>query len=163
MLSDKDIVSALLWGRRKFILWFLLAAILIGAGFWFAPLAAMGALLLFTMFDLVGWEAVQPYYDTDRKLVMAYRILQHTFLLMLFVLTWGLFGWTVAGAWILVWWFGGADILYYWIGQYLLPTATWTWMKWTPLGIIKGDLSTLVVLIQAGVGMFIAILLLILT
>jgi len=158
-MDKSNITSVLniLWGRRKFVLWMSAAVVLIGVGFWFSPVAGAGALILFTMYDLVGWEAVSPYYGSDRNLVMSYRVLQHVFLLALVALTWGLFGWMVAAAWLLVWWFGGADLLYYWIGRYPLPRTSWTWLRWTPYGIVKGNLSTPDVLSQAGVGLLVAI------
>jgi hypothetical protein len=71
------------------------------------------------------------------------------------------FDWIAALAgWILKQ-FGLQDIFYYLFLQTSLPQK-WTWMKWTPLGFFKGNLSRNEILIQVTVGIFLAIALLVL-
>jgi cytochrome bd-type quinol oxidase subunit 1 len=57
--------------------------------------------------------------------------------------------------------FGLQDVFYYIILKEKLP-QNWTWMKWTPLGFFKGNLSKNEIVIQSVIGIFIAIVLLIL-
>ena len=57
--------------------------------------------------------------------------------------------------------FGLQDVLYYLFLQKELPEK-WTWMKWTPLGFLKGNLSKNEILIQAVTGIVIAVILLLL-
>ena len=57
--------------------------------------------------------------------------------------------------------FGLQDILYYVFLKTSLP-QNWTWMKWTPLGFVKGNLTRNEIITQAVVGILIAVVLLIL-
>ena len=71
------------------------------------------------------------------------------------------FDWIAAIAgWILKQ-FGLQDVFYYLFLKTQLPQK-WTWMKWTPLGFFKGDLTKNEIVIQAGVGICISVILLIL-
>jgi hypothetical protein len=71
------------------------------------------------------------------------------------------FDWIAAIAgWILKQ-FGLQDVFYYLFLKTQLPQK-WTWMKWTPLGFFKGDLTKNEIVIQAGVGIGISVILLIL-
>jgi hypothetical protein len=65
------------------------------------------------------------------------------------------FDWIAALAgWILKQ-FGLQDIFYYLFLKTSLPQK-WMWMKWTPLGFIKGNLSRNEIIIQALTGIVIA-------
>lgn len=55
--------------------------------------------------------------------------------------------------------FGVQDILYYLFLQKELPNK-WTWMKWTPLGVIKGDLIKIEIVLQGLVGCIICLIIL---
>lgn len=57
--------------------------------------------------------------------------------------------------------FGLQDVFYYLFLNEKLPLK-WTWMKWTPLGFFKGDLSKNEIVTQAAIGIFISVVLLIL-
>ena len=79
--------------------------------------------------------------------------------LLLLILIGFLFDWIAAlSGWIMKL-FGLQDILYYIFLQKELPQK-WTWMKWTPLGFFKGNLSTYEIIIQAVTGVFITVILL---
>ena len=56
--------------------------------------------------------------------------------------------------------FGLQDVFYYLFLKEKLPVK-WNWMKWTPLGFIKGDLTKNEIVIQAVVGVIISVILLI--
>lgn len=70
------------------------------------------------------------------------------------------FDWIAALAGWIMKLFGLQDILYYLFLKQGLP-KNWTWMKWTPLGFLKGNLSRIEILIQVVVGIIIAVILLI--
>lgn len=57
--------------------------------------------------------------------------------------------------------FGLQDVFYYLFLKEKLPLK-WTWMKWTPLGFFKGDLSKNEIVTQAAIGILISVILLIL-
>jgi len=52
-------------------------------------------------------------------------------------------------------WFGAQDVLFYIVGRYKFD-AVFSWLKWTPLGIIFGNLSAVEVKLQAAAGIVIA-------
>jgi len=56
--------------------------------------------------------------------------------------------------------FGLQDVFYYLFLKEKLP-AKWNWMKWTPLGLFKGRLTKNEIIIQAIIGIVIALILLI--
>lgn len=148
-------------GRRWLILYDLLGIGLIVAGWWIHPLAALGALLLFTVYDINGYEGVEgteewmrspqasqwfrAYLSIDttaawsilyRRLLCSYRVIQTKFQLLLIAFIATVFDIRVAAAWLVAWWFGGEDILYYLVGRYELP-SWWLWLSWTPFGILS--------------------------
>jgi len=55
--------------------------------------------------------------------------------------------------------FGLQDIFYYVFLKEKLPQK-WDWMRWTPLGFIKSDLTRNEIVIQSVIGVIIAVLLL---
>jgi len=111
--------------------------------------------ILFTTYDVVGYTAVTEAYTS--KLLMSYRIMQTTFQYTLFFFIFVAYSGQAAIAFLVFHWFGGDDVLYHWVGKYPLPPV-WGWMNWTPLGLIfQKPLSKFVVLLQATVGMALAI------
>jgi len=97
----------------------------------------------------------------EKIIVHSYRINQFMYDVLLLIIIGIQFDWVAALAgWILKQ-FGLQDILYYLFLKTSLPQK-WTWMKWTPLGFFKGDLSRNEIIIQALTGIVIATTLLIL-
>lgn len=147
--------------RRWFILYDLLAVGLLVAGWWIHPLAALGAILWFTMYDLLAYEGVAEietlvFAAPYRRLLCSYRVTQTMFQITLIALT-AILDIRVAVAWLLMWWFGVEDILYYGIGRYPLADS-WSWLAWTPFGIFHpSPLSRSSVIIQAVVGVVFAV------
>ena len=115
----------------------LIVASLLGAT---PPIVLTFALLLFTSFDVVGYDSVA--LSPDRMNLVRYRVIQTCFQWTVFVLVglitdWNL--WTCVG-YILIWWMGVCDVLFYVLigklGQ-MLTYENMPWLWWTPLGIIN--------------------------
>lgn len=100
-----------------------------------AVVSALFATTAFTVFDLIGYKWLCD--QGDRKdLVPYYRMMQVMFQAVLYLTVWLLAGWQAAAASALIWWTGGCDLLYYWIGFYKLFSSAWTWLWWTPVGLV---------------------------
>lgn len=69
------------------------------------------------------------------------------------------FDWIAALAGWIMKQFGLQDVLYYFFLSKKLPEK-WTWMKWTPLGFFKGNLTSSEILIQAFIGITITLIIL---
>ncbi|MGE5437244.1 MAG: hypothetical protein ACM3O3_08445 [Syntrophothermus sp.] len=113
------------------------------------------------LFDILGY-----YYVLTRKgkeypekeIRSSYRIIQFLFdvlLLVLLALQFGLIP-SLAGAAMKI--TGAQDLLYYYFLKMPLPEK-WTWMKFTPYGFIKKIISKKEVIIQAILGVIVAIIL----
>lgn len=91
----------------------------------------------FTFFDL----ALFPLTITDgvaNRWRVPYRILQAAVQLGLYALAWWTCSWGTAAAAAFLWWAGGCDVMYYVLGGYNLRAEnTWTWLWWTPVGMIR--------------------------
>jgi hypothetical protein len=116
------------------------------------------------LFDIFGYHfsLIRRTNRLPEKIIIrSYRINQFMFDLLLLILIGLLFNWmTALSGWIMKL-FGLQDILYYIFLQKGLPEK-WTWMKWTPLGFFKGNLTRNEIVIQAVIGILIAIILLVL-
>jgi hypothetical protein len=121
-------------------------------------------ILISNLFDILGYHfsLIRRMNQLPEKIIIrSYRINQFLFDLLLLTLIGFLFDWIIAlSGWIMKL-FGLQDILYYIFLQKKLP-AKWTWMKWTPLGFFKGNLTKNEILIQSVIGILVAIILLIL-
>ena len=102
------------------------------------PILLAFGLIIFTAFDVFGYESVA--HSTDRDNLVRYRIIQTVFqwtiFLVLGLLThWNL--WTTLG-FIYLWWMGVCDVLFYIIlgrlGQ-MKHYGDMFWLWWTPIGI----------------------------
>ncbi|HEX9253563.1 MAG TPA: hypothetical protein VF870_15060 [Ignavibacteriaceae bacterium] len=126
--------------------------------------AAFLFVLFSNLFDILGYHFSLIRRTTqlpEKIIIRSYRINQFLFDLLLLILIGFLFDWMAAlSGWIMKL-FGLQDILYYLFLQKELPEK-WTWMKWTPLGFFKGNLSKNEILIQAVTGIVIAVILLLL-
>lgn len=150
-LSDNSLITATT----------MLGILLLVLSFIYKPLALFGYLLVFNGFDLFGYrdcaEGIRHNYNYR---TVAYRIDQTLFQLFLLAFIWTAYGWQYAVLGEALHWFGWQDILYYLIGNYRL-SKTWSWLGWTPLGIIKKKpLTKNEVVLQAiaGLGLVVGIL-----
>jgi len=121
-------------------------------------------ILVSNLFDILGYHfsLIRRTNQLPEKIIIrSYRINQFMFDLLLLILIGFLFDWMAAlSGWIMKL-FGLQDILYYIFLQIALPKY-WTWMKWTPLGFLKGNLTRNEIVIQVVIGVLIAIILLVL-
>ena len=115
---------------------------LFGSVLWgFPPAVALtAALVLFTSFDIVGYNSVALI--VDRMSLVRYRVIQTCFQWTLFltlalITEWNL--WATTG-YILLWWMGVCDVLFYiLVGKLrdMLIYEDMPWLWWTPIGIIN--------------------------
>jgi hypothetical protein len=89
-----------------------------------------------------------------QEIIKAYRINQLMFDVLLLIILGLLFGWIPALCGVLLKIFGVQDVTYYIFLQKPLP-ENWHWLKFTPLGAIKKNLSKFEVVLQAIIGIFI--------
>lgn len=142
----------------------ILCIIFLILSFYFFEAATLLFILLSNLFDILGYHfsLIRRTTQLPEKIIIhSYRINQFMYDVLLLIIIGIQFDWVAALAgWILKQ-FGLQDILYYLFLKTSLPQK-WTWMKWTPLGFFKGDLSRNEILIQALTGIVIATTLLIL-
>ena len=95
----------------------------------------------------------------DKIIVKSYRVNQFIFDALLLLLIGIQFSWVASIAGWIMKLFGLQDIFYYLFLNEKLPVK-WNWMRWTPLGWFKGDLTKNEIVIQSRVGILIAMILL---
>lgn len=142
----------------------ILSIVFIILSFIFYEAAAFLFILLSNLFDILGYHfsLIRCSNELPEKIIVrSYRINQFLFDLLLLVLIGIQFDWISALAGWIMKLFGLQDILYYVFLKTSLP-QNWTWMKWTPLGFVKGNLTRNEIITQAVVGILIAVVLLIL-
>ena len=139
-----------------------LSLIFVGLSFFVSQLASIAFILLSNLFDIFGYHfsllrrSNQP---PEKIIIKSYRINQFMYDLVLLVLIGLYFGWSISiSGWILKF-FGVQDILYYLFLGINLPEK-WTWMKWTPFGFMKGNMSKKEIIIQSIAGVLIATIIL---
>ena len=142
----------------------ILCIIFLILSFYFFEAAAPLFVLLSNLFDILGYHfsLIRRTTQLPEKIIIhSYRINQFMYDMLLLIIIGIQFDWVAALAgWILKQ-FGLQDIFYYLFLKTSLPQK-WTWMKWTPLGFFKGNLSRNEIIIQAIIGIVIATTLLIL-
>ncbi|MEP0860242.1 MAG: hypothetical protein HRF52_02255 [Ignavibacterium sp.] len=151
---------------RYRLLWLnlILVALSIVLMFHYKIILLLAFVLLINLYDILGYHFTLIRRSTnvpDKVIVKAYRVHQLLFEILIAVLIGLLFGWQYSITCGILKWFGLQDLLYYLFLQKKIPDK-FTWMKWTPFGIIKGDLSKFEVIFQATIGIIIAILIIIL-
>jgi len=138
----------------------LFCIILLALSFYYRPAAALLFVLISNLFDILGYHfsLIRKSDELpDKIIIRSYRINQFLFDLLLLILIGIQFGWIVAlGGWIMKE-FGLQDIFYYIFLKMPFPQK-WNWMKWTPLGFIKGTLSRNEILLQGLLGIIITII-----
>ena len=142
----------------------ILCIIFLILSFYLFEFSALLFVLLSNLFDILGYHfsLIRRTTQLPEKIIIhSYRINQFMYDVLLLIIIGIQFDWiTALAGWILKQ-FGLQDILYYLFLKTSLPQK-WTWMKWTPLGFFKGDLSRDEIIIQALTGIVIATTLLIL-
>ena len=132
--------------------------------FYFFETAAFLFVLLSNLFDILGYHfsLVRRTNQLPEKIIIhSYRINQFMYDLLLIIIIGMQFDWIAALCGWIMKQFGLQDILYYIFLKISLPQK-WSWMKWTPLGFIKGNLTRMEIITQAILGVLIAVVLLIL-
>ena len=142
----------------------ILCIIFLILSFYLFEFSALLFVLLSNLFDILGYHfsLIRRTTQLPEKIIIhSYRINQFMYDVLLLIIIGIQFDWVAALAgWILKQ-FGLQDILYYLFLKTSLPQK-WTWMKWTPLGFFKGNLSRDEIIIQALTGIVLATTLLIL-
>jgi hypothetical protein len=142
----------------------LLVLITTAISFYEFRFAALVFILLSNLYDILGYHfsLIRRSNQLPEKIIIrSYRINQLMYDILLLILIGFLFDWIASLAGWIMKQFGLQDVLYYFFLSKKLPEK-WTWMKWTPLGFIKGNLSKNEILIQAFIGVFISLIILVL-
>jgi len=151
--------------RYKLVWLNLLLCILFGLlSFYYFEVAAFLFVLLSNLYDILGYHfsLIRRTNQLPEKIIIhSYRINQFMYDALLLIVIGIQFDWMVALAGWIMKEFGLQDIFYYLFLKTPLPLK-WTWMKWTPLGFFKGDLTKNEIVIQAVIGIGISVILLIL-
>ena len=140
----------------------LLSAFLIFLSFYYYQTAAFLFVLLSNLFDIFGYHfsLIRRINKLPEKIIISsYRINQFMYDVLLLAIIGIQFGWIASIAGWIMKEFGLQDVLYYLFLQEKLPDK-WTWMKWTPLGILKGNLTKNEIIFQAIFGIIISTVLL---
>lgn len=140
----------------------LICLFLLIASFYYSQIAAFLFIFLSNLFDILGYHFVlirRSIQIPEKIIVRSYRINQFLFDLLLLLLIGLQFNWLASlNGWIMKL-FGVQDILYYLILNLPLPEK-WTWMKWTPLSFVKGNLLKTEIVLQAITGVLLSIIIL---
>jgi hypothetical protein len=142
----------------------LLCIIFTVLSFYFIEAAAFLFILLSNLFDILGYHFTLIRRTTqlpEKIIIHSYRINQFMYDVLLLIIIGIQFNWISSLAGWIMKLFGLQDIFYYLFLEEKLP-AKWNWMKWTPLGFLKGDLAKNEIITQAVIGIIISLLLLIL-
>jgi hypothetical protein len=147
------------------LLWLniLLSILFVVVSFFINEVSAILFVLISNLFDILGYHfsLIRRSKELPEKIIIrSYRINQFLFDLLLLLLIGIQFDWVAALAGWIMKEFGLQDVFYYLFLKEKLPVK-WNWMKWTPLGFIKGDLTKNEIVIQAVVGVIISVILLI--
>ena len=146
MEHDKLTATVSLLMSRGLIAYIMFAflLLLIGNGWQ----VVIGAVLIYTVYDLIGYE------NTDKGNLFRLQAFRITSYIFFCLLVWFLclknIQSGIAFAVLLI--FGVCDLLYYLIGLYPIKGVRWTWLRWTPWGWFKKELSTVQVILQAFAG-----------
>ncbi len=145
--------------------------------FWKKALGVVGASVAFSLFDYVGFNIARKHGK-----VGLYRPFQIATQAGLTFLLKEKFGWKTAGAFNALWWTFNHDLMYYGWAHLLNPGNGWdsrpafkgvvedkvTWAWWTPAGLVnmlgggsmRDPIKGKTLLVQAGVGVAVALTLL---
>jgi len=133
--------------------------------FYLFETAALLFILLSNLFDILGYHfsLIRRTTQLPEKIIIhSYRINQFMYDALLLIIIGIQFSWMASlSGWIMKL-FGLQDVFYYIFLKEKLPQK-WTWMKWTPLGFIKGNLTRNKIITQAVIGILISVALLIIS
>jgi hypothetical protein len=132
--------------------------------FYFFEAAALLFVLLSNLFDILGYHfsLIRRTNQLPEKIIIhSYRINQFMYDVLLLIIIGIQFDWIASLAGWIMKLFGLQDVFYYLFLKEKLPLK-WNWMKWTPLGWFKGDLTKNEIVIQSIFGIGIALVILIL-
>ena len=130
--------------------------------FFYFEAAALLFVLLSNLFDILGYHFSlirRTNQLPERIIIHSYRINQFMYDVLLLIIIGIQFDWIAALAGWIMKLFGLQDVFYYLFLKEKLPLK-WTWMKWTPLGFFKGDLTKNEIVTQAAIGILISVVLL---
>lgn len=140
----------------------LLSLLFIFLSFYFFGAATILFVLLSNLFDILGYHfsLIRRSDQLPEKIIIhSYRINQFMYDVLLLIIIGIQFDWIASlTGWIMKL-FGLQDVFYYLFLKEKLPIK-WNWMKWTPLGFLKGDLTRDEIVIQSVIGIVIAVALL---
>ena len=139
-MNPKSVLQILFSSR------FIVAYVFAAAISWSSYFSPYMFCILFTVYDIIGYEAVRD--KLDLTLLHSYRIIQTAFQLALVLLAYACYGLFPALGFLLLWWFGLCDYLYYAIGRYETKGVIWDWLWWTPAGLCKIKITTAALQIQ---------------
>lgn len=147
------------------LVWLNITLVLIfGAGIYLSEYFAIPFFILtINLFDILGYHFTLIRRTTvmpEKIIIKAYRLNQFMFEDLLLILLFFLFEWKIAVASAIIKLTGMQDVLYYLFLKKDFP-SNWHWMKWTPLGFIKSNLTTPQVILQTIFGILLSILILI--
>jgi hypothetical protein len=137
----------------------LLSVIFLILSFYYIEAAAFLFILISNLFDIFGYHfsLIRRSNELPEKIIIrSYRINQFLFDVLLLILIGIQFGWIASLCGWIMKEFGLQDILYYVFLKTPLPQK-WNWMKWTPLGFMKSNLSRNEILVQGTIGILISI------
>ena len=120
-------------------------------------------ILLSNLYDILGYHFTlirRLTYLPEKEYVRSYRLIQLMFDLTLALLIAVIFGWITSLSGLILKLFGIQDLLYYVFLKKPFPKI-WTWMKWTPLGLLKGKLTLLEIVIQGCIGIILSTIILV--
>jgi len=141
---------------------FFVALLLLLISFYKVWAVPMFFIVCSNLYDILGYHFTLIRRTTkmpEKIIIKSYRINQLMFDIVLLILLGSYFNWVVALCGTILKLFGVQDLLYYLFLQKELPLK-WTWMNWTPLGFIKGDLLKWEVILQGIFGIIICLIIL---
>ncbi|MEO8231399.1 MAG: hypothetical protein ABI638_03900 [Ignavibacteriota bacterium] len=124
--------------------------------------AALLFVLLSNLYDILGYHFSlirRTNHLPEKIIIHSYRINQFMYDVLLLIIIGIQFDWIAALAGWIMKAFGLQDVFYYLFLKEKLPLK-WNWMKWTPLGFFKGDLTKNEIVTQAAIGILISVVLL---
>ena len=128
------------------------------AMFYLEYLVPVFFILTSNLYDILGYHFAlirRTKVMPEKIIIRSYRITQIMFDVTLLILLAVIFSPVAALAGAVLKLFGLQDVLYYMFLRMEFPEK-WTWLKWTPLGIINKSLSLKIVMLQSVIGIVIS-------
>ncbi len=166
IVNERIFLKEILEILRYRLVWFNILLLIVSAVlmFEYKILSLLTYTLIINLYDILGYHFTLIRRSTrlpDKVIIRAYRIQQLIFEILVALFIALIFGLKYFISSLILKWFGIQDAMYYIFLQKQFP-GKFTWMQWTPFGLIKGDLSDFEVIFQIVIGIIIAVLILIL-